>query len=40
VAGIESGQEENIAIRNMTVFRSTETDAKTNLIWLTLKFYH
>jgi hypothetical protein len=33
VAGIESGQEENIAIRNMTVFRSTETDAKTNLIY-------
>jgi hypothetical protein len=37
VAGIESGQEENIAMRNMTVFRSTETDAKINLIDMNLK---
>jgi hypothetical protein len=37
VAGIESGQEENIAMRNMTVFRSTETDAKINLVDMNLK---
>jgi hypothetical protein len=36
-AGIEAGQEENIAIRNMTVFRLTETDAKINLIYKNLK---
>jgi hypothetical protein len=37
VAGIESGQEENIEMRNMTVFRSTETDAKINLVDMNLK---
>ena len=29
----EAGQEENMGIRNMTVFRLTETDAKINLIY-------
>jgi hypothetical protein len=37
VAVIESGQEENIAMRNTTVFRSTETDAKINLVDMNLK---
>jgi hypothetical protein len=37
VAEIESGQEENIAMRNMTVFRLTETDAKINLVDMNLK---
>jgi hypothetical protein len=35
--GSEAGQEENMAIRNMTVFSSTETDAKINLIDMNLK---
>ena len=33
----EAGQEENMGIRNMTVFRLTETDAKINLIYMNLK---
>ena len=36
-AGSEAGQEESEAMRNMTIFRSTETDAKINLIDLNLK---
>jgi hypothetical protein len=37
VARSEAGQEENMGIRNMTVFRLTETDAKINLIYMNLK---
>ena len=33
----EAGQEENMGIRNTTVFRLTETDAKINLIYMNLK---
>lgn len=36
-AGSEAGQEENMAMRNMIVFRSVETDAKINLIDMNLK---
>ena len=36
-AGSDEGQEENMTMRNMTVFRSTETDAKINLIDMNLK---
>ena len=35
--GSDKGQEENMAMRNMVVFRSTETDAKINLIDMNLK---
>jgi hypothetical protein len=35
--GSEAGQEENMAMRNMIVFRSVETDAKINLIDMNLK---
>jgi hypothetical protein len=35
--GSEARQEENMAMRNMIVFRSTETDAKINLIDMNLK---
>jgi hypothetical protein len=35
--GSDEGQEENMTMRNMTVFRSTETDAKINLIDMNLK---
>jgi hypothetical protein len=37
VVGSDEGQEENMAMRNMVVFRSTETDAKINLIDMNLK---
>jgi hypothetical protein len=33
----DEGQEKNIAMRNMVVFRSTETDAKINLIDMNLR---
>ena len=36
-AGSDAGQEENMAMRNMTVFRSTDTDAKINLVYMSLK---
>ena len=36
VVGSDEGQEENMAMRNMVVFRSTETDAKINLIDMNL----
>jgi hypothetical protein len=36
-AGSEAGQEEIMAMRNMIVFRSVETDAKINLIDMNLK---
>ena len=35
--GSDEVQEENMAMRNMAVFRSTETDAKINLIDMNLK---
>lgn len=35
--GSEVGQEENMAMRNMVVFRSVETDAKINIIDMNLK---
>jgi hypothetical protein len=35
--GSDEGQEENMAMGNMVVFRSTETDAKINLIDISLK---
>ena len=37
MARSEAGQEENMGIRNMTVFSLTETDAKINLIYMNLK---
>jgi hypothetical protein len=35
--GSEAGQEESMAMRNMVLFRSVETDAKINLIDMNLK---
>ena len=37
VVGSDEGQEVNMAMRNMVVFRSTETDAKINLVDMNLK---
>ena len=37
VVGSDEGQEENMAMRNMVVFRSTETNAKINLMDMNLK---
>jgi hypothetical protein len=37
VAGSDEGQEENMAMGNMVVFCSTETNAKINLIDMNLK---
>ena len=36
-AGSEARQEESVAMRNMTIFCSIETDAKINLIDMNLK---